>query len=66
MAGQLRRRFSAENVHADLIGPAPCFFRRIRGEYRWHVIIRADDPLSFVPATLPPGWVMDIDPVSLL
>lgn len=66
MAGQLRRRLAVDATHADLIGPAPCFFRRIRGEYRWHVIVRAADPLLLVPPEMPAGWTIDVDPVSLL
>ncbi len=30
----------------DLIGPAPCFFGREQGKYRWHMIVRAPDPAA--------------------
>jgi primosomal protein N' (replication factor Y) len=49
-----------------LIGPAPCFFMRIRGEYRWQVVIRSQDPVKLIPDELPEGWIVDVDPVSLL
>ena len=50
-----------------LIGPAPCFLKRIKGKYRWHLIVRAHDPLTLLgEMTLPPGWQVDIDPVHLL
>ena len=50
----------------DLIGPVPAFFRRVRAEYRWMVVIRAPDPLKLLPEELPRGWIVDVDPVSLL
>jgi primosomal protein N' (replication factor Y) len=51
----------------DLIGPAPCFFGREQGKYRWHLILRAVDPAAFLrPFEVPPGWRVDVDPVSLL
>lgn len=51
----------------SLIGPAPAFFRVQRNRYRWHLILRADDPTPLLNALrLPPGWVIDIDPVHVL
>jgi primosomal protein N' (replication factor Y) len=52
--------------HADLIGPVPCFYRKVNGRYRWQVIIRASDPRPLIPVELPGGWSIDVDPVSLL
>jgi primosomal protein N' (replication factor Y) len=51
----------------DLIGPAPCFFGREQGKYRWHLILRAVDPAAFLRTfAIPAGWRVDVDPVSLL
>jgi primosomal protein N' (replication factor Y) len=66
MAEQIRAQISYLDEQVDLIGPVPCFFMRIRGEYRWHILIRALDPGQLVPEEIPEGWVVDIDPVSLL
>lgn len=66
IAGLLLKSIQNENSHADLIGPVPCFFHKRKGEYRWHVVIRASDPAKFIPETMPEGWIVDIDPVSLL
>jgi len=52
---------------SDLIGPAPAFFARIRGRYRWQILLRHDDPAGFlrnVPVAR--GWRVDIDPISTL
>ncbi|HEY70940.1 MAG TPA: primosomal protein N' [Anaerolineae bacterium] len=66
LAARLRHRIAADHARADLIGPAPCFFRRRRGEFRWQIILRAADPAPLIPEDLPQGWIVDIDPVSLL
>ncbi len=52
---------------AELIGPAPCFFHRIQGRYRWQIVVRAPDPtLLLRDLALPRGWGVDVDPVTLL
>jgi primosomal protein N' (replication factor Y) len=51
----------------DLIGPAPAFLSRIRGQYRWHLIVRGKDPHTLLEGLdLGRGWRVDVDPVSLL
>jgi len=51
----------------DMIGPVPCFVERLRGRYRWQIVLRGSAParvLADLP--LPLGWQVDVDPVSLL
>ncbi len=51
----------------SLIGPAPAFIHRLRGRFRWQIIIRGsglDSFLSSIP--IPQGWTVDIDPVGLV
>jgi primosomal protein N' (replication factor Y) len=51
----------------DLIGPAPPFFARMRGQYRWQVLLRHANPAEFLRAVqIPPGWRVDVDPASVL
>jgi primosomal protein N' (replication factor Y) len=64
LAGLLRARLDSQQ--ADLIGPVPAFYARLRGEYRWMVVLRALQPATLIPEELPRGWVIDVDPVSLL
>jgi primosomal protein N' (replication factor Y) len=66
MAGELTARIRSSGVPAELIGPAPCYFRRLRGDFRWHIVLRGTDPAHLIPEVLPRGWAIDIDPVSLL
>ncbi|MFC2058781.1 primosomal protein N' [Chloroflexota bacterium] len=50
-----------------LLGFSPSFTPRIRGRFRWQIIIRSHDPLPLLSQiTLPQGWIVDIDPVSLI
>jgi len=56
---------SSEGV--KLIGPVPCFHSRLRGRYRWQIIILAPDPQALLAEiALPAGWKIEVDPVSLL
>ncbi|MBT9160444.1 MAG: Primosomal protein N' [Dehalococcoidia bacterium] len=49
-----------------LIGPSPAHTQRIRGRYRWQLIIRGSDPMSIISKVpIPQGWIVDIDPVGL-
>jgi primosomal protein N' (replication factor Y) len=53
---------------ADLstIGPAPAFINRLRGRFRWQLILRGTNPAAFLsPIDLPRGWIVDVDPVGL-
>ena len=51
----------------DIIGPVPCFVERLRGRYRWQIVLRGPDPARILAdLPLPLGWQVDVDPVSLL
>jgi primosomal protein N' len=50
----------------DIVGPAPCFFGKIAGESRWHIVVRSPDPAALVRQLTLKGWHVDVDPVSLL
>jgi len=54
-------------MDVTFIGPSPAFITRVRGRYRWQIILRGDDPVRLLAGVpIPQGWVVDIDPVSLL
>ena len=51
----------------ELIGPAPTFIHRLRGRFRWQLILRGTELSAFFsPLPLPPGWTVDIDPMGLV
>ncbi|MBI2953100.1 MAG: primosomal protein N' [Chloroflexi bacterium] len=50
-----------------VLGPAPCYARRIRGRYRWRIIIRGDHAHELLKETpFPLGWIVDVDPLTTL
>ncbi|KPL84303.1 hypothetical protein SE15_04000 [Thermanaerothrix daxensis] len=69
LAGRIRRWLAESGQpHCDLIGPAPCFYARLEGYYRWQIILRGDDPAAFLRAHLSElkDWRVEVDPPSLL
>ncbi|MDP6770948.1 MAG: primosomal protein N', partial [Anaerolineales bacterium] len=67
IADELRtrvRKYRASST--EVIGPAPCFFSKSAGRYRWHVVLRGRDPAELANINLPNGWRIEIDPLSLL
>jgi len=51
---------------AAMIGPAPCFFTRLDGKYRWQIVLRGADPGAFLAGQRLADWRIEADPVSLL
>ncbi|RIK55954.1 MAG: primosomal protein N', partial [Chloroflexi bacterium] len=52
---------------AALVGPAPAFFARFRGYYRWQILLTTADPAAVLrPLAIPFGWRVDVDPVTVL
>ena len=68
MASRLREeqeRLGTPNL--DILGPVPAFVPRVRGRWRWNVILRGDEPSSLLrEMSLPRGWAVDVDPISVL
>ncbi|MBI3244838.1 MAG: primosomal protein N' [Chloroflexi bacterium] len=56
----------AEAQSTALIGPAPCFFDRIAGEYRWQIVLRGPNPAPLVAGLALKDWRVEVDPLSLL
>ncbi|HEX2347114.1 MAG TPA: primosomal protein N' [Ktedonobacterales bacterium] len=71
LAGALERVIQTQRLpETDLVGPAPAFLERLRGRYRWQIIVRGPDPLDALralpPDALSPGWAVDVDPATSL
>jgi len=67
LAAQLHEVLQKEDRKlTELIGPAPCFFSRQEGYYRWQIVIRGPDPVSLLRRSMPEGWRVEVDPPSLL
>ncbi len=62
-----QERASQGLPNTTLIGPSPAFAQRVRGRFRYQIIIRSPDPIPLLyNLPLPQGWSIDIDPVSLI
>jgi primosomal protein N' (replication factor Y) (superfamily II helicase) len=48
----------------DIVGPAPALLGRIKGKYRWQMVVRGPELHPLMRAIDAPGWQIDIDPVS--
>lgn len=66
-AGQLAGQLAGQSGLFDVMGPAPAFFERFRGSYRWQILVSAPDPAAFLRGIdIPFGWRVDVDPASVL
>ncbi len=50
----------------EIIGPAPCFFARLSGLYRWQIVLRGPDPAAALRGRTLPDWRIEVNPPSLL
>jgi primosomal protein N' (replication factor Y) len=69
LADRLRQHVERQGLPAiEIIGPTPGYVRRVRNQYRWHILLRAQNPADVLRPLmpLPQGWRVDIDPVTLL
>ncbi len=71
LAARLEQLIQQQGLNeTDLVGPAPAFLERLRGRYRWQLIIRSPDPRRLLHALsadgMPFGWSVDVDPASSL
>ena len=67
LAEELRsaqREYDMANV--EILGPTPPYPPRLRGRYRWHIVLRGREPRTLLDmVTVPQGWSVDVDPVTL-
>lgn len=67
VAAELRlARDAAGRGDPDVLGPTPAYVVRVRGEYRYQLLLRGRDPASLVAQLrLGERWTTDVDPASL-
>jgi primosomal protein N' (replication factor Y) (superfamily II helicase) len=68
LKAQLEREIAAAGIAGiEIIGPAPAYVSRLRGRYRWQMVLRGAELSDFLSGmTLPRGWAIDIDPLGLV
>ena len=67
IADELRRRAAARGrADIEIVGPAPGLPPRLRGRYRWHLLVRGRNLPDFLEdADFPSGCTIDIDPAQV-
>lgn len=67
MARAVARHARSTGAELEILGPTPAFAARLRGKYQWQLVLRSHD-LDALLDDLPvrPGWIVDIDPQSML
>jgi len=66
-AAFLKSRMAAEGGgQIGLIGPAPCFFSKQDGRYRWQIILRGSEFRPLIDERRFRDWRIEVDPISLL
>ncbi|MFC1592748.1 primosomal protein N' [Candidatus Omnitrophota bacterium] len=62
----IEKRDSRGMADISLVGPAPAFIHKLRGRFRWQLILRGSGLSTFLSSIpVPRGWTVDIDPVGL-
>ncbi len=63
----------ADLRQAELIGPAPCYYEKRAGQYRWQILIRGINPGKLLELHPPSDWTLGdvtlqvtVDPTTLL
>ncbi len=65
-ADELRERAVVEGRRVSVLGPVPAYVARRGGRWRFHVVLRGDDPLGLLRGDPGLPWSVDVDPESLL
>jgi len=67
LAGQIKYWLEEGDHRAsEMIGPAPCFFSRANGLYRWQIVLRGPDPASILRGRPLAEARIEIDPPRYL
>ena len=67
LARRLREQREAWGLSdVELLGPVPAHPARVRAHYRWQLLLRGPDPRRLLDTvSVPNGWSVDVDPVTL-
>jgi primosomal protein N' (replication factor Y) len=66
MVERLRIRVSEVGARVTVLGPVPAYIARRGGRWRFHVVLRGDEPSAALGGDPGSPWAVDVDPESLL
>ena len=67
LAEVVRERRDAWGItDTEVLGPTPAYPARLRGRFRWHLVLRGPEPRTLLDkVAVPSAWTIDVDPVAL-
>ncbi len=67
LARALVQRRAVLGSDTMVVGPSEAYVPRVRGRWRWQIVLRGSDPSALIrDFVLPANWSLDVDPASLL
>jgi primosomal protein N' (replication factor Y) len=66
MVAQLRERATGLAARVEVLGPVPAYIAKRGGRWRFHVVLRGDDPAVVLGGDPGAPWSVDVDPEGLL
>ena len=67
LSEEIRKVLHSESHRTtNVIGPAPCFFPKLDGKYRWHIILRGPNPTDIIKNVDTKTVRVEVDPPSVL
>ena len=68
MSRLLQQRVYAQGLtDVEVVGPAPGIPSRLRGRYRWHLVVRGRELHRFLEdLSFPRGCTVDVDPAHVM
>jgi primosomal protein N' (replication factor Y) len=66
MASRLREVAGEGGLRVQVAGPVPAYVARRGDRWRFHVVLRGDDPVALLDPVPGAPWSIDVDPESLL
>ncbi len=67
MGAQIQAWLSAEGRRlTEMVGPAPAYYHRLDGQYRWQILVRGPDPAGLLRGRDLGEWLVELNPPSLL
>lgn len=67
-ARKLAQNLRVNYPDTAVVGPTPAFYERLRGLYRWQIIVKSNNrrTLQEIMPTIPKHWQTELDPHSLI
>ena len=58
-------RDASGHAEVEVLGPTPAYPSRLRGRYRWQILLRGPNPRVLLKdVRLPRAWTIDVDPLG--